>query len=47
MVHDLSEIKAVVGRSVRVLCPASGYPIDKITWAKGESSRIEIISKYT
>ena len=35
MVHPIPEIKAVVGRSVHIICPASGYPLDKIAWSKG------------
>ena len=35
MVHPMPEIKAVVGRSVHIICPASGYPLDKIFWSKG------------
>jgi hypothetical protein len=37
MVHPIPEIKAVVGRSVHIICPASGYPLDKIAWSKGEN----------
>ena len=36
MVHQLPDIKAVMGREVRVLCPASGYPLENILWSKGE-----------
>ena len=35
MVAAMPEIKAVVGRSVTVICPASGYPLDTISWARG------------
>ena len=35
MVHPMPEIKGVVGRSVHIICPASGYPLDKIFWSKG------------
>ena len=35
MVHPMPEIKAVGGRSVHIICPASGYPLDKIFWSKG------------
>ena len=36
MVHQMPDIKAVMGREVRVLCPASGYPLENILWSKGE-----------
>jgi hypothetical protein len=39
MVHQMPDIKAVMGREVRVLCPASGYPLETITWSKGELYR--------
>ena len=39
MVAAMPEIKAVVGRSVTVICPASGYPLDTISWARGNSAR--------
>ena len=35
-VHNIPDIKGVVGKPVRVICPASGYPLDKITWYKGK-----------
>jgi hypothetical protein len=38
MVHQMPDIKAVMGREVRVLCPASGYPLENILWSKGEIS---------
>jgi hypothetical protein len=39
MVHQMPDIKAVMGREVRVLCPASGYPLENILWSKGESGQ--------
>ena len=41
-VHPIPELKAVVGREFRVVCPASGYPLDKITWSKGKNSLTQI-----
>jgi hypothetical protein len=38
LVHQMPDIKAVMGREVRVLCPASGYPLETIIWSKGEPS---------
>ena len=35
LVHSIPEIKAVVGKAVHIICPASGYPLEKIVWAKG------------
>ena len=35
-VHPLGELRAVVGKEFSVVCPVSGYPIDKITWTKGQ-----------
>ena len=35
LVHPIPEIKAVVGKAVHIICPASGYPLEKIVWAKG------------
>lgn len=35
-VHPLGDLRAVVGKEFSVVCPASGYPIDKITWTKGK-----------
>ena len=35
LVHPIQEIKAVVGKAVHIICPASGYPLEKIVWAKG------------
>ena len=35
-VHPIPDLNAVVGREFRVVCPASGYPLDKITWSKGK-----------
>ena len=40
--HPIPELKAVVGREFRVVCPASGYPLDKITWSKGKNSLTQI-----
>jgi len=34
-VRPLGELRAVVGRPFSVTCPASGYPLEKITWTKG------------
>ena len=31
----MPEIKAVVGKMLHIICPASGYPLDKIIWTKG------------
>ena len=39
-VHPIPELKAVVGREFRVVCPASGYPLDKMTWSKGKRVKI-------
>ena len=36
LVHPIPEIKAVVGKTLHIICPASGYPLDKITWARGQ-----------
>ena len=35
LVHPISEIKAVVGKAVNIIFPASGYPLEKIVWANG------------
>ena len=35
LVQPMPEIKAVVGESLQIICPASGYPLDRIAWAKG------------
>ena len=35
LVHPIPEIKAVVGQTLQIICPASGYPLDKIAWTKG------------
>lgn len=37
-VHPIPELKAVVGKEFTFNCPASGYPIDRITWSKGKDS---------
>ena len=36
-VHPIPELRAVVGREFSFMCPASGYPIDRISWAKGKT----------
>ena len=36
----MPDVKAVVGRAVYVMCPASGYPLDKIIWSKGKFKNI-------
>lgn len=38
-VRPIGELKAVVGRQFTVVCPASGYPLEKITWTKGNAFR--------
>ena len=38
--HDMVDVKGVVGRAVRIICPASGYPLDKIVWAKGKNQNL-------
>ena len=38
LVQPMPEIKAVVGESLQIICPASGYPLDRIAWAKGWQS---------
>lgn len=35
-VHPIPELKAVVGKEFSFICPASGYPIERITWNKGK-----------
>ena len=35
-VRPLGELKAVVGKPFSVICPAAGYPLEKVTWTKGE-----------
>jgi len=35
-VHPIPELKAVVGKEFSFMCPASGYPIDRISWSKGK-----------
>ena len=35
-VHPLGELRAVVGKPFSVICPAAGYPLEKVTWTKGE-----------
>ena len=47
MVAAMPEIKAVVGRSVTVICPASGYPLDTISWARGNSARPLFLARIT
>ena len=37
----MPEIKAVVGKSLHIICPASGYPLDKIIWSKGQTGEKE------
>ena len=39
-VHPLGELRAVVGKPFSVICPAAGYPLEKVTWTKGESLNI-------
>ena len=34
--HPIPELKAVVGKEFSFICPASGYPIDRISWTKGK-----------
>ena len=38
LVHPMPDIKAVVGRSVHIICPASGFPLERITWARGDTA---------
>ena len=45
-VHPMPDVKAVVGRAVYVMCPASGYPLDKIIWSKGKLKEYPLISFY-
>ena len=47
MVAAMPEIQAVVGRSVTVICPASGYPLDTIAWARGNSARPLFLARIT
>ena len=34
-IRDVGPVSGVEGSQLRVQCPVSGYPIDKITWEKG------------
>ena len=34
--HPLGELRAVVGKPFSVICPAAGYPLERVTWTKGE-----------
>ena len=38
----MGELRAVVGKPFRVICPAAGYPLEKVTWTKGELVGVEI-----
>nr|XP_040568004.1 Down syndrome cell adhesion molecule-like protein Dscam2 isoform X1 [Lepeophtheirus salmonis] len=33
-VQSIPEMRAIVGKMFRVICPASGYPLEKIVWTK-------------
>lgn len=35
-IRHMRRVYAVAGSGLRVKCPVAGYPIDKITWEKGE-----------
>ncbi|KAA0184406.1 hypothetical protein HAZT_HAZT005375 [Hyalella azteca] len=37
-VRPLGSVTAVAGETFRVRCPVAGYPIETITWAKGDFS---------
>jgi hypothetical protein len=34
-VRSVPVVKAVEGQTIYIECPASGYPINKLTWQKG------------
>ena len=36
MIRSTPTVKAIEGQRLQVACPASGYPIEQITWQKGK-----------
>ena len=40
LVHPIPAIKAVVGKVLELVCPASGYPLDTVTWSRGGAALV-------
>ena len=40
MVRKMPPIAAVAGEPLAVTCPAAGYPLDTITWEKGNTTQL-------
>ena len=36
LIRSTPVVKAIEGKRLQVSCPASGYPIEQITWQKGK-----------
>ncbi len=43
----MGELNAVVGKAFKVICPASGYPLDKITWSRGKHQSDELYKEIS
>ena len=39
LVRAVETVQAIEGKFFQVECPASGYPIESITWKKGKNVR--------
>lgn len=37
LIRSTPVVKAIEGKRLQVSCPASGYPIEQITWQKGKN----------
>ena len=40
VIRSTPTVKAIEGQRLQVSCPASGYPIEQITWQKGNISML-------
>ena len=46
VIRSTPTVKAIEGQRLQVSCPASGYPIEQITWQKGNSFNSSFIENF-
>ena len=46
VIRSTPTVKAIEGQRLQVSCPASGYPIEQITWQKGNNFNSLFIKKF-